>query len=118
MIVTNQFVAKGLPNLVGNRKDLKEVIEGDKKVGVVLRRFNMKFCFRILAVGQNIRKEGECYYMSMRFNKLDDLFNFGFNRDREIEQKINDKFDQQHSRELHIWDLIFSNITLGESFGF
>ena len=61
VIVTNQFVAKGLPNWVGTSKDLKEVIEGDKKVGVVLRRFNMKFCFRIFAVGRNIRKVSECY---------------------------------------------------------
>ena len=33
----------------------------------------------------------------MRFKKLDDLLNFGFGRfngDREIKQKVNDKYDQ------------------------
>ena len=73
----------------------------------------MKFCFMILAIGRNIGEESESYNVTMRFNKLDDSFNFGFghfNRDREIEQKISDKYDQPTlSRVTHLGFEFFKN---------
>ena len=59
MIVTNQFVAEGLSNWVGTSMDLKKVVEGNQKVGMIFCRLNMEFYFRILAVSRNIGKKSE-----------------------------------------------------------
>ena len=110
MIITNQFIAEGLLNCVGASKDLEKVVEGNEKLSVVHLRYSVGFSFWILANGRNVGKVSKSYYVTMRFNKLDDSLNLGFgrfNRDRKIEHKISDKYDQPTIPRVAIYRLDF-----------